>query len=183
MNVIMLREATKAGTAALASLHVASWQETYTAILPDEITAGLSVERQAAMWSKILGDPGAFGCASVVLASAGDDIVGFGSCGEQRDQALADAGFGGEFSAIYVLRSHQSRGIGRAIMTRMRTALFRVGHTAASLWVLRDNASARTFYERLGGEIIGEKAREESGAALVEVAYGWRDLSRFAACT
>jgi hypothetical protein len=48
---------------------------------------------------------------------------------------------------------------------------------AAASWVLRDNASARSFYERLGGAIVGERREEESGTALVAMAYGWTDLS------
>jgi len=48
----------------------------------------------------------------------------------------------------------------------------------ADLWVLRDNAVARRFYERLGSELVGERADEQSGVTLVELAYGWSDLSR-----
>ena len=43
--------------------------------------------------------------------------------------------------------------------------------------MLRENAAARCFYERLGGIIVCEREEEQSGATLVEVAYGWRDLS------
>ena len=63
-------------------------------------------------------------------------------------------------------------------MAAMAQTLSGLGHTAASLWVLRENAPARAFYEGLGGEIVGEKTDEQPNASLVEVAYGWRDLSR-----
>lgn len=63
-------------------------------------------------------------------------------------------------------------------MGAMSQVLFGLGHTAASLWVLRENSPARIFYEALGGEVIGEKRDEQPNATLVEVAYGWRDLSR-----
>ncbi|QHL92047.1 GNAT family N-acetyltransferase (plasmid) [Sphingomonas changnyeongensis] len=104
-------------------------------------------------------------------------MIGFGSCGQQRDQALADAGFGGEFSAIYVLRSHHKRGFGGAIIGAMAEKLAAAGHSAASLWVLRQNDPARSFYEKLGGVVLGEKADGQPNATLVEDAYGWRDLS------
>src|SRR5438093_285454 len=102
MGAIWLREATKSDAGAIGAVHVASWRETYTVILPDDMLAGLSVETQTAMWSKILGDPAAFGGAAVVVAEESGRIIGFGSCGQQRDQQLADAGFGGEIGAIYV---------------------------------------------------------------------------------
>lgn len=178
VNAIKLREAIQTDAAAIGSLHVASWHQTYTGIIPDDMLAGLSVEAQTAMWSKILSDPAAFGGTAVFVAEDGGRIVGFGSCGQQRDQTLADAGFGGEVGAMYVLRSHQNRGVGRLIMAAMSQFLSGLGHKAASLWVLRENTRARTFYEGLGGEIVGEKREEQPEATLIEVAYGWRDLSR-----
>lgn len=178
MNAIRLREATQTDAAALGSLHVASWHETYTGLIPDEILAGLSVEARTAMWSQILNDPAAAGCTAVYVAEDGGHLVGFGSCGQQRDKALADAGYGGEVGAIYVLRSHQNRGVGRSIMAAMSQFLSGQRHTAASLWVLRENSPARRFYEGLGGEIVGERTDEQANATLVEVAFGWRDLTR-----
>jgi hypothetical protein len=45
---------------------------------------------------------------------------------------------------------------------------------AASLWVLRENESARRFYEKLGGDITGDKKDiREDGVVFVEVAYGF----------
>jgi ribosomal protein S18 acetylase RimI-like enzyme len=178
VNAIELREATQADAAALGALHVASWLEAYSGILPDEMLAGLSIEARAAMWSEILGDPARFGGAVVFVAEDGGRIVGFGSCGRQRDDALAEAGFGGEIGAIYVFRSHQKRGVGCAIMAAMARSLSAAGHEAASLWVLRENVPARAFYEGLGGEIVGEKKDARPEATLIEIAYGWRDLSR-----
>jgi len=173
---IKLREANRADASIIGALHVASWRETYEGILPDETLAGLSVEARTAMWSTVLGDPdeGTY----VLVAEEGGNVVGFGSCGRQRDEALADAGFSGEIGTVYVLRSSQNRGAGRLLMAAMAEAMSSRGHMAASLWVLRENARARAFYEYLGGEMIGEKKDEQPEATLVEVAYGWRDLSR-----
>jgi ribosomal protein S18 acetylase RimI-like enzyme len=181
VDAIKLRQATRADAAAIGALHVASWHETYTGLIPGEMLAGLSVEMRTAMWRRILGDPDAFGGAVVFVAEDGGRVIGFGSCGRQRDTILVDAGFGGEIGAIYVLRSNQNRGAGRSIMAMMAKSLSGLGHEAASLWVLRENAPARNFYEGLGGEIVGEKTDERPEATLVEVAYGWRDLSRLVA--
>ncbi|CAN5345369.1 GNAT family N-acetyltransferase [soil metagenome] len=177
MNGIRLRAAILNDAAALGAMHVASWRETYRGILPDEMLADLSVDSRTAMWTTILGNRDAFGDTAVLVAQDSDDIVGFGSCGRQRDVGLADAGFGGEIGAIYVQRSHQHRGIGRAIMSAMAQALSALGQDAASLWVLRENFPARAFYEGLGGEIVGEKSDELPNVTLVELAYGWRDLA------
>jgi GNAT superfamily N-acetyltransferase len=181
VSAIRLRPATQADAATIGSLHVASWLETYAGILPDEMLAELSVEARTAMWSEALGDPEAAGSMALILAEEDGRPIGFGACGRQRDEALSTAGYDGELGAIYILRSHQDRGVGRSLMAAMARSLSDLGHEAASLWVLRENGRARAFYEALGGKPLGEKTDEWMGETLVEVAYGWSDLSRLAA--
>jgi hypothetical protein len=62
-------------------------------------------------------------------------------------------------------------------MAAMSHELSVAGHTAAFLWVLRQNDPARIFYEKLGGVIVGEKVDEQPDVPLIEDAYGWRNLS------
>lgn len=176
MDGATLRKANEADAAALGALHVASWHETYTGILPKDLLAGLSSEARGAMWRDILLQPDTFGCIGVLVAEHAGSMIGFGACGRQRDQTLDAAKFTGEFSAIYVLRSHQGRGIGRAIMAAMAAALLAAGHSAASLWVLRQNDRARRFYAGLDGIVVGERKDEQPNVTLTEDAYGWRDL-------
>ena len=177
MRGFRLRSAIPGDAPALGALHVASWRETYAGILPDEMLAGLSADARAAMWADVLGDPLATSGTQIHVAQDEQHLVGFGSCGRQRDGGLAGSGFSGEIGALYVLQSHQRLGIGRALMVRMAKALVDAGHHAAALWVLRDNLVARNFYERLGGKVVGEKKEEGPRASLVELAYGWNDLS------
>jgi GNAT superfamily N-acetyltransferase len=178
MTAIALRRATQTDAAAIGALHVTSWRETYSGLLPSKMLAELSVDTRTAMWAKILGKPEDFGCAAVFIGEGEGRTVGFGACGEnQRDQALSDMGFSGEIGAIYVLRAHQGRGVGRSLMTAMAQELLVAGHTSAYLWVLRQNDPARTFYEKLGGVMVGEKTDQQPDVTLVEDAYGWRHLS------
>jgi ribosomal protein S18 acetylase RimI-like enzyme len=177
VTIVSLRKATQEDAETLGALHVVSWQETYPGILPEGMLASLTVDDRIAMWRRILTTPDDFGCAVVIVAETGGSAIGFGACGKQRDQDLIDAGFSGEFGAIYVLRSHQRRGVGRSLMVSLSKELSAAGHKAASLWVLRGNDPARAFYDRMGGLIVGERIDEMLGATLTEDAYGWRDLS------
>lgn len=173
---ISFREAKPGDAAALGELHVASWRESYAALLPDTLLKDLSAEERSAMWSAALRDPASSG-ATVIVAESEGEIVAFGACAGQRDEALKREGFDGEIGAIYVLRSHQRAGVGNSLMSQMSRKLLDEGRRGASLWVLRRNVPARTFYERLGGAVVGARTSTESGATLDEVAYGWRDLS------
>jgi ribosomal protein S18 acetylase RimI-like enzyme len=160
----------------LASMHVASWRETYAGILPDAMLSALSVEGRTAMWDRILRDPEKADSTIVHLVEDGDRIVGFGSCGSQRLATLKKKGYDGEFGAIYVLRAFQRQGVGKRLMSTMALDLASRGFSAASLWVLRENAVARAFYERFGGQVIDVREDVRGGATLVEVAYGWANL-------
>jgi ribosomal protein S18 acetylase RimI-like enzyme len=138
------------------------------------------MEKRAAMWGRILSDPSAPDANAAFVAERGGTIVGFGCCGLQRDEMLSARGYGGEINAIYILRSSQHRGFGLALMSAMAQELRRRQLEAASLWVLQENASARRFYDGLGGELIGEKKDTRDQRIFVEVAYGWCNLAELA---
>jgi ribosomal protein S18 acetylase RimI-like enzyme len=170
------RIANAADAAGLARVHVTSWHETYTGLVPDELLSTLSIEHRTTVWKRMLDDPSSFNGLRIFVSECRGEIVGFGSCGKQRAAILAAIGLDAEVEAIYVLRSSQGRGVGRALVRTMAADLFRRGHRGMSLWVLRENAKARRFYERLGGVVVAEKEERRAGGVLVEVAYGWRGL-------
>ena len=175
---LKLRLAVPADAQSLAAVHVTSWRETYSGVMPEAVLATLSIADRAVRWQQILGEFDNIGEAATFIAEDGDTAVGFGSCGRQRTPELAARGFGGEIRAIYVLRAVQGRGIGSTLMGLMAQQLLATGHEAASLWVLRENTAARRFYERLGGNQMFEKETSHEGVTLTDVAYGWSDLTR-----
>jgi ribosomal protein S18 acetylase RimI-like enzyme len=176
-----IRVAGVADAAAIAAVHVEAWRETYVGIVPVQVLAGLSVDRRTEIWRRILTNPTAFSSSAVFVAEREEKVVGFGCCGMQRAESLSAQGYDGEISSIYVLRAFQRCGLGVALMSVMGGELQRRRLQAASLWVLRENESARRFYEKLGGDIIGDKKDiREDGVVFVEVAYGWRDLGALA---
>lgn len=162
----------------MAKIHVACWKEAYAGLMPDVVLANLSVANRATRWQGILSQPEHFNRTTAFVAERDGAPVGFGSCGDQRTPALNEQGFTSEVSAIYVLRSTQGCGVGSALMAAMAQTLLERDHRAASLWVLRENAPGRHFYQRLGGEVISQKQETTDGMTLIEVAYGWRDLHR-----
>jgi len=171
-----IRPALVADASAIAQVHVRAWRETYSGLMPDDLLANLSVARRAERWQRILSEPENFDGAAVFIAEHEGAAIGFGSSGKQRTQALKDRGYTAEISALYVLSFAQRRGVGSSLMDALARTLLGRGHRAASLWVLRENAAARGFYERLRGEVVSRKEERRETATLVEIAYGWRDL-------
>src|SRR5207253_1919679 len=78
-----------------------------------------------------------------------------------------------EIYALYVLQSHQQRGVGRALVRACARHFVRNGLFGFYLWVLKANR-ARLFYEALGGEVVGERTEKLGRHDFAEIAYGWR---------
>ncbi len=168
---ITFRPAVPFDAEGIARVHVQSWRETYAGIIPEERLKALSVAERTQRWRDLLALPAPD--AALFVAFNGPLIVGFGHCGRQRSKQLEHAG---EFNAIYVLKEMQRTGVGRQLMAAMKEHLQACGITSASLWVVKENADARAFYEALGGQAVAEKTEHRNGYALNEIAYGWREL-------
>jgi ribosomal protein S18 acetylase RimI-like enzyme len=177
-----IRKATVADAPRIALMHVKSWVETYTGIIPDEILAALSVPRRTLAWENILREPAKHDGSVVYLKEVKQTIAGFGACSQQRDVDLKSQGFDGEIGAIYVLQLFQRQGTGWALMSALSCDLGSRGFRGCALWVLRENAAARHFYEKCGGEVVGERKDIRGQVVLTEVAYGWRDIKVLQQC-
>ncbi len=173
-----IRRARLEDAEAIAAVHVAAWQESYTGLVPAEMLANLSVEEREGRWRRILGEPDQeIRTIAFVACTPDSAIVGFGSCGLQPSAGLAEAGLAGEFQAIYVLRRAQHSGVGRALMGVMAQSLMENGIHGGALWVLERNKPARSFYEVLGGMVVAHREdRRGEDTVFVEVAYGWANL-------
>lgn len=172
----MVRPALPADAQAIASVYVASWRTTYPGLLPDWFLASLDVVEYTTRWWNVLTDP--FERSSVLVVEEAGAIVGFASCGRERDR---DPRYEGELYAIYLLLEAQGRGRGRALVQAAASALAGRGMASMVVWVLRDNARARAFYERLGGAYLGERRLDLGPDVFVdvmEVSYVWPDIHR-----
>lgn len=166
-----LRAALPADAAAIARVHVASWRTTYPGMLPDSYLASLDADEYTARWARTLEDR--YNPSDVLVAEEAGRVVGFASCGRERDH---DLHYEGELYAIYLLREAQGRGHGRALIQASAALLFGHGWTSMVAWVLRDNAAARGFYERLGGSYLRERELDLGlEVSAMEVAYLWPD--------
>ncbi len=77
-------------------------------------------------------------------------LVGYVSAQRTRGRTQRDEA---EIATLYLLRSAQGTGLGRALFIAGARVMAARGAGALVLWVLRDNLNARGFYERLGGVV------------------------------
>jgi len=157
---MLIRAARPEDAAAVADVHVRTWQVAYEHVFGAETLAGIDHARRRAAAERAIASEG------VWVAEADGRVVGFVSIGDARDE---DAD--GELFAIYVLPEAWGSGAGGGLMGAARDTL-RERYPASILWVLEDNPRARRFYEREGWALDGaRKEHELLGVKVVEVRY------------
>ena len=87
-----------------------------------------------------------------------------------------DPSYSGELYAIYLLEQQQRQGIGRRLVAELCSWLLSEGLNSMYTWVLEKNPSRR-FYESLGGIEFKRQTITIGGRDVVEVAYGWDDIT------
>jgi RimJ/RimL family protein N-acetyltransferase len=159
----VIRAATAADAAAIADVHVKTWQAAYEHVFGAERLASVTAERRLPMWRDILGGTQ----QTVFVAEEEGRVVGFCGVGACRD---ADAE--GELYAIYIGPEAWGSGAGAELMRAGVEELRGRGYRDAILWVLEDNPRARRFYEREGWTLDGARREgEHLGVRTVEVRY------------
>jgi L-amino acid N-acyltransferase YncA len=170
---MFIREAKITDAAGIAHVHVDIWRTTYVGILPTDHLAGLSYEQCEQAWHRTLSMPA--GLEFVYLAEdAIGNIIGFASGGPERSGHHV---YKCELFAIYLLAEYQRQGVGTKLFSCVIKRFLQQGIQSMLVWVLAGNHPSRRFYEALGGKLVSEQSITIGGVDLLEVAYGWPDIS------
>ncbi len=143
--------------------------------MPAEALAAIDLNDWTRRWRERIGS--GEGGQAVFVALEDGVPVGFARCSRQTNPKLVPLGFDGEIASIYLLRRVQRQCLGKGLMARLAEYLMSVGCASAAVWVLRDAAKARGFYEALGAAPVGvEGVWDVEDVVLPDLADGWRDL-------
>jgi len=163
-----VRRARPEDAAAIAAVHVRTWQAAYEHAFGAERLGGLDADRRRLGWERALSERSDE--EDVFVAEQNGEVVAFASSGPARDEPGE-----GELYAIYALPQAWGGGAGAALMRASLGALRERGFPAAILWVLEDNPRARRFYEREGWMLDtaewGRKVEPHLGVDVAEVRY------------
>ncbi|MFE2303895.1 GNAT family N-acetyltransferase [Streptomyces sp. NPDC059445] len=163
-----VREMTLDDCARVAEIRVRGWQHAYKGLIPQSYLDGLSVTEDAARRRARLeqGD----GSGVNLVAERAGSVVGWACHGPHRDDEVRSQDV--ELYAIYVDPDVLGQGIGHALLRESVERCAAAGRERMLLWVLKENAPARRFYERAGfGPDGAEEPFEAAGVAVPEVRY------------
>ena len=155
-----IREAHSDDVEAIARVHVRSWNQTYAGTFPADYLSERTETVRRETWSNWFAN--ASDSHRAFVAQVDDAIVGFCSLGPSRkDGAKASV----EVYAIYVERAFQGQGLGGALWKAACDVADELGAERLTVSVLSDN-DACSFYEYLGGELVGRETRAFGGREL-----------------
>ncbi len=154
---------------AIAAVRVATWRSAYRQLVPVGILDAMDPVAQGAR--RRAGFAARPDSDYEFVTETGGRVVGFVQGGRYRDDDGQATGCG-EVYALYVLPEAQGSGAGGALLGAAVEHLRTRGLTPVLLWVLRDNAASRRFYQRCGFIADGaEHVYEVAGEPLPEVRY------------
>jgi len=156
-----IREATANDVAALARLHVQTFNETHRG----GQSGGPSFELRQQQWHELFTRVDSSWFCYVIEDDQGI-LVGFAK-GTPHDGGVP--GFAGELNKIYLLRSFHRQGLGRLLLCNVAHRFLLQGVTSMLLFGEATNPS-NGFYERFGAQRLYADTGEFHGG------YGWRDL-------
>jgi GNAT superfamily N-acetyltransferase len=155
-----IRPATLADAAAIARLHVITFNETHTRTN----SGGPSFEVRDPQWRKALSDPDPRAFV-FVIEDGRDDPVGFARGLPHHE----DPDYAGLLNKIYILRRYHRLGLGRRLLGHVARRFLE--HDISSMLLFGDaDSPSNRFYEALGAERLLTESGEFHGG------YGWRDL-------
>lgn len=148
----------------IARVHVDTWRETYSGLVPDTFFTEDAFSARKDMWTRYLAarpDPG-----RLVVAERLGEVVGFAAAGPAHGP---DAEKGHpparrlQLFSLYLLAAQHGTGAGQSLLDAV------LAGEPAQLWVARENLRARAFYERNGFQHDGVEFIDPDIEDLVEL--------------
>ena len=170
MNNINYREASAEECLEVAKVHVRSWKESFAGLVPESVMDGITVEKRT---KAFLGRFQSSSYKMYVAEVADQGVIGFADCGEPRHEIT---GYQTELYAIFLLPEFQGSGVGRRLFALCVEAVVKSGKSSMYLLAF-ENSPYRSFYDKMGGVVIGKQQVEIEGTMFDAVVYGWDNLS------
>lgn len=173
----MIHLATIEDIPSIARLHIEGWQGAYGGLIDQAHLDSLRVDDRIRDWQGWMES----GETTVLIAERDGQAAGWIAYGRTKSAPPGSSNIRPTHSAeIYGLYLHPSvwrQGIGSQLLRQAAENLRAAKHKSLCLWVLDGNKRAKSFYEKMGGQKIGNHMITIGPNTLKEVCYGWRDTS------
>ena len=170
--MLHIRKIVASDSDTIARLHTLSWRDSYRGILRNSYLDGPIVEERLALWNKRLLEPSSGDIGLIALS--GENPIGFTfAC------IAHDARWGILLDNLHVMPEERGKGIGTKLLSALTDSLLNQGREEGIyLWVFEANHRTRTFYERLGANVVERTVTNAPGGGEVaEWRYAWESVT------
>jgi GNAT superfamily N-acetyltransferase len=168
-----IRPGVLADSPGIARVQVDNYTTAYAGIFPEAYLCRFSYQEQIEDWRSWFSSD-----QESLLLVAVDQV------GEILAYAMGKPGpseiepYQSELVALHVSRPYRQQGIGRQLLSAIAGEFLQRDCRSLMLWT-PENSKSGTWYEHLGGQILGE--RDWGGnrfyeVEIKEIAYGWLDI-------
>jgi len=155
----------------VVDINISCWKKIYRGIIDDKyldlINKSDRVKKNLERYGKI----------PYIVAVDNGKIVGFCSYSDCRDKENYPK-YDAEIITLYVNPNMLRQGIGNMLFNYVLEEFKSQGKSKMIIWCLKKNYNSRKFYEKMGGNVIGEKLIHIGEKEYEEVAYGY-DISKY----
>ena len=158
-----IRHATQSDFQAIAAIHIESWKDSYSDVLPADFLDWKINRVFLKHWHEVKIQKN-----DIILVAEENLVTGFIAvwC---RPIPFIDN--------LHVKPSYRSKKLGSALIKAVAKELIKKGHKTAYLWVFENNQKAIRFYERLGGIQKEQSMKTVFGYDVLSRKIEWDDLS------
>ena len=162
-----VRVATPWDTEGVGAVQAAVWHEAYASLLPADALAAATPEEFAAVWATSLASPPS-GAYRLLVACAGEDVVGFAALGPSTDPDATD--IDGELLVGGVRPDSRRHGHGSRLLNATVDTARATGFARVRTWLLGTDEATRRFLEASGFAPDGARRERVTGPAEGDVA-------------
>lgn len=157
---LIVREPKLADAAEIAELHVSTWREAYSHLLPEGYFDDDHVRGRHRMWTRMLESPRDEWRIRVAVADG--EIIGFACAGPSFGPEGETFPRDRQLYMIYVAAARHGTGASQALLDAT------LADEPAMLWVAKDNPRAVAFYRRNGFEFDGAEQTDPAAPSIVD---------------
>lgn len=161
---IRIRQAKISDIESIAEIKVTGWQSAYKGIIDEEYLASMSVDEQI----KVIGN---YSLDSIFVAEKDGEVVAFCRFYDYNKPVYEDKEIDCEIREIYVKPDIKRQGIGSKLFTFTMDYFRQNDKKKLYLGVFKENYNARSFYEKMGGNVQGEGDMAIGGKHYPTVSY------------
>lgn len=154
------RAAVPSDAAAIADLHVATWRETYSSLLPADFFSEEYVAGRHRLWAHVLANPR--DDVAVRVGEVQGAIAGFSWAGPGIGREGEEPPRARQLYALYVLTAFHGSGAGQALLDAVLV------ERPAMLWVAKENPRAIAFYLRNGFRFDGVEQVDPAAPSITD---------------